>query len=592
MISALNRLPQRLLAGTAAAAFVLCLSSGAFGQAIERNLPPPAAPGPSVILTPETAQSDRDARPLGPTVRSIVVLGPDEPVIAGDLAPGVDPGQSTRLSRPSAKAQLGRFLGKPLSRKLISDIRNAIALEYRRQGYPLVSVSTPVQNISRGVLQVRVIEFVLGKKIAPGAKNPNYVERQVRAASGQTVNANQLSEDLDWLNRYPFRKTQAIFNAGDALGQTNLILQTTEAKPWSVYAGYSNTGSPLTGFDRYFAGFTVAAPYLQDAYASYQFTGSDDSLFSEGRPFDTAAQPRYVSHAGRLVIPTLARQDLEVTLDFVQSYQPIASTNGDFLSRQTTYEATVGYRSALSNLVPVFDGDVVAGIELKRQAGKTFFGTAAVASTELDVLQLYAQYATQVSESFGRTALDMTVHVSPGAADSRDTKSAYLTATNGEAESDRYAYVVADLTQTFQLPKAFVYSFSATGQYAPNALPLTERIGLGGSTLVRGYTLDDGVFDSALLSRNEVRSPVTPVLGLFNAKWFPDQASPFIFLDAGYGKNEFAHTAGTFAGTGVGSDYQFGTHFSANLTASWALTSEGLTHAGDFLLQTKATLTF
>ena len=570
-------------AALVAAAYFLIAPCQLYGQAIERNLPPQVAHGSSVIVTP-VAPSDTDATPLGSSLVGLVVLGPSDPAQPAAVT-GLHLNAAPRLTT-TARRRLSRYLGRPLSRKLIADIEAQIVRDYRAAGFPLVSVSTPEQEVSAGVLQVRVIEFTLEHKTAPGAKSPGYVTSRVRVQPAQAIDARELSQDLDWLNRYPFANTQAAFQPGDKLGATELVLQTTAGRPFSFSAGYSSSGSPLTGFDRYFAGATFALPFLHDAYASYQFTGSNDVLFSQDRPLNGAPDPLYISHSGRVVVPTLPRQDIEASLSFVQSNE-----FGDFTAHQTTEELSIGYRSALSNLMSVLPGEVVIGVEARRETGRTLFADEPVQTGDTDVFQVYAGYSAQESDAFGRGSLDLTVHISPGGVGASNTDAAFVAASQGRSRSAEYAYVSGDLSRYTPLPWAFGYSASLIGQYAPNPLPLTEQIGLGGPSLVRGYTLDDGVFDSAILARNELRAPPFAVLAHLR-KGVADQLAPFAFVDAGYGKNEYTHADSTPVGVGLGADYQLGQHLSANLTSAWALKHEGLTQSGQFRLESRVALSF
>jgi hemolysin activation/secretion protein len=570
----------------AGAAIALLCGGQALAQAIERNLPPQVQHGASVILTPAVTPMDNDDHALGPRLTAIVVLGPHETVRSAPPITPVDLAQAQRLDTPAMRGRLQRFIGKPLSRKLIAEIEAKIVQAYRGAGFPLVSVSTPEQEISSGVVQVRVIEFRLGTKTASGVKAPDYVLSRVRASPGQPIDTEKLAQDLDWLNRYPFRSVQAAFSPGDKLGATNLILQATQTKPWSVYVGYADSGSPLTGFDRYLAGASVAIPGLHDAYASYQFTGSNDVLFSQDRPFNSAADPLYLSHSGRIVIPTLPRQDIEASLSYVQSNE-----FGQFTAHQFTEEASVGYRSALSNILAALPGEAVVGVEAKRETGSTIFADEPVQHGDVDVFQVYVGYSGQESDGLGRTSGDVTLHISPGGVNSRNTDADFAVASQGRSRSAEYAYISADLTRSFQLPFGLGYSVNLIGQYAPNPVPLTEQIGLGGPSLVRGYTLDDGVFDSGLLARNELRAPSEPLLSKA-VKGVQDGVQPFAFIDAGWAKNEYTHADASPVGAGFGADYQLGRHLAADLTTAWALKHEGLTRSGQFRLESRVTLSF
>ena len=369
------------------------------------------------------------------------------------------------------------------------------------------------------------------------------------------------------------------------------MLQTTATKPFSVQVGYSDSGSPLTGFDRYFAGATVALPFLHDAVASYQFTGSNDVLFSQDRPFNSAAEPLYLSHSGRVVIPTLPRQDVEASLSFVQSNEPVSSTQGDFTAHQVTEEVSLGYRSALSNLLAFLPGEAVAGVEDRHETGGTLFAGEPVQRGTIDVFQAYVGFTGQESDGLGRGAMDLTLHLSPGGVGGTNTDAAFTLASQGRSRSAEYGYVSGDLSRYTSLPWGLGYSLSVIGQYAPNPLPLTEQIGLGGVSLVRGYTLDDGVFDSALVARNELRAPSFPLLARLG-EGLADVISPFAFVDAGYGKNEYTHADSGPVGAGLGADYQFGRRLTASLAAAWATKSEGLTRAGRFRLESRVALSF
>ena len=591
--SASGRTPRRAALLGAVGVAAVCAAGQASAQAIERNLPPAPTPTAPQIAPPNTVPSAEDATPIGPALRAIVLLGPADAPLSAPAA-GLDLSRAPRLAKDDAA--FSRFLGRPISRRLIAEIEAEIARRYRAKGFPFVSVSTPEQEISGGAIQVRVVEFHLGAKTAPGAsgKDAPYIESRVRAQPGDPIDAGQLAQDLDWLNRFPFRRSEAVFTPGTDLGATDLHLQTTESKPWSVYVGYANSGSPLTGWDRYFAGAQVVLPGLHDATLSYQYTGSGDAVFNDGRLFNSATDPRYLSDAGRLVIPTLARQDIEASYSYVQSYEPIAAQPG-LATRQTTYEATLAYRSALSNLWSMLPCEAAVGVEVKRQDTQTLFGAVSVESAAFNVFQITIAYAQQENDAFGSTSGDLTAHISPGSVGALNSNAAYAAASRGVSDQANYVYFSGDFSRTTHLPTAFGRSGwslidSLIGQYSAIPLPLTEQIGLGGAGLVRGYTLDDGAFDTALISRNEIRAPGLSLLG--RAGGPADRLSPFVFVDAGFGKDQRTGATASPVSTGLGADYQLGGHLSASLDGAWALNHVGMTRNGEARLESRVTITF
>jgi hemolysin activation/secretion protein len=572
----------------AAASFLY--SGDALAQSIERNLPPsPSAESPN-ILTPNAVPANQDATPIGPALRAVVVLGANDSP-AATAADGID---LTRTPRLGDDAQaFSRFLGRPISRKLIAEIEAKLARRYRAKGFPFVSISTPQQEITAGVLQVRVVEFHLGVKTASGAaaQDASYIESRVRVQPGDTIDTNELAQDLNWLNRYPFRRTEAQFTPGKAVAVTDLDLQATPLRPWSVYAGFENSGSPLTGEDRYFAGAQVMLPWLHDAVAAYQFTGSSDALFNGGDLFSSASDPRYVSHAGRLVVPTLPRQAIEASLSYVQSNEPVQ----DFIVRNTTYEATLDYRSALSNFWTALSGEVALGAEAKRETDRTQFGGLTVSGSSFDVFQLTLGYAQQESDAWGRTSGDLTLHVSPGSVNHHNTDAVFAKYSNGRFDEANYAYLAGDLNRYTLLPSwlrlsGWALADNLIGQYSAIPLPLTEQIGLGNSGLVRGYTLDDGAFDAGVISRNELRTPSFAILG--GTGGIADQLSPYIFFDAGYGKDQRTNDSASPISTGLGADYQLAAYLTASLDVALALNTVGRTQSGSARVESRVAITF
>lgn len=578
-----------LLLAALAAVLALC-PAAAFAQAIERNLPPAPQTTEPTIATPRLAPADQDATPIGPALSGIVVLGGSDAVAAAPKA-GVDVSRTPRLANDVPALQ--RFLGQPLSRKLIAEIEAEIARHYREAGYPFVNLTTPEQDITAGVLQVRAMEFRLGAKSAPGAspKDAAYILSRVRVSAGQAINADQLAQDLDWLDRYPYRHSEAQFAPGAATGLTDLALQTTTSKPWSAYLGYADSGSPLTGTDRWFAGFQTSLPGLQDAVASYQYTGSGDAVFDQDQVFHSAIDPSYESDAGRLVIPTLARQDIEASLDYVHTNQLVQA----FVAQNTVFEASLAYRNALSNVWAALPGEAVLGVEAKHDNSRTLFGDVPVKTAGIDVFQATLGFSAQGNDASGHTSFDATAHISPGGVDGRNTEAALAAFSGGADTHARYAYIGGDLTRVTRLPPLFgVAGFTLVdgliGQVAAVRLPQTEQIGLGGVGLVRGYTLDDGAFDTALAWRNELRAPAFSVF--HRTGRFADQASPYVFVDAGYGQVQGSPTHAHMASAGIGADYQFGRHLTVGADGAWAMQTAGRTPAGAGRLESRITFSF
>lgn len=584
-------------AGVALSAAALA-GSPADGQALERNLPPQPHAAPADILPPEAAPGAEDATPLGPPVRAIVLLGPSEAPRSGPLR-GLDIRSASRLPPARAKSSLERFLGRPLSRRLIAQVQAAVVQDYRRAGYPFVSVSTPAQELTGGVLQVRVIEFRLGQIVIKGAKRTPqaYLKSRIRVRPGAPIASAELSEDLDALNRYPFRRVDATFTPGAELGQTDLILNVTETRPWSAYAGYANSGSPSTGWDRYFAGVQIGGLLGRDSLVSDQVTTSADALFDKNRPFNGVSHPRYLSDAVSVTAPINPRGQIEASFDWVATNETSTDvSNGvstQFTLRQTTFEARLGYRFTLSNLESGLSGwgDGRFGIEAKHQEAETLLdgaGGGVASDLAVEVYQAYLGYSNAWTDPGGRSDLDLLVHISPGDLGAADGKTQALLFSKGRVGDVRYAYLGLTYDRAAKLPFGLGWTTQVIGQYSPRALQDTEQMGIGGQSLVRGYVLDDGAYDQAIVMRNELRGPVVRL----GPASLPDQLSPFAFVDAGSGEDQKTRHTVSAAAAGLGADYQLAGQVSIGLDGAYALTRAIETRAGDWRLETRANVAF
>ena len=284
-------------------------------QVVERNLPPepPRRASAIKIDTNDLLKSD-DATPLGVNVQAIVLIGANAGAKQIGGVKGVDVSQVSGLDAAALREQLTPFVDRPLSRKLIAEVQAAVAAAYREAGRPFVSVTLPPQEVSSGVLQLRVIVFkVAGIKVT-GAAAESYKQSRIRLVPGQEIDARKLETDLDWANRNPFRQVEAVFGPGKDLGLTDVNIQVTDRKPWQVYAGYANSGTLLTDRNRYYVGASGAPS--ADIFASYQLTGSGNFWVDDGL-FSRTDDAKYVSQAGRLLTPLGLRTSLEVVGDHV-----------------------------------------------------------------------------------------------------------------------------------------------------------------------------------------------------------------------------------------------------------------------------------
>ena len=549
------------------------VASQAQAQAIERHFPAAPKGAQGALVVPNALPGDQDATPIGPALRAVVLLGPTETAhaVATD---GLTIGDVARLraDQEAVNALMRPFIGQPMSRKLIAEIEAALAGRYRDLRYPFVSFSTPEQEIGGGALQVRVIEFVAGEVTLRGARSDAEaaaLRARISLRDGAPIDARELGQDLDSLNRYPFRQVQAVFSPGAQLGVSNLALMVQNERPWQAYAGYGNDGSPSTSLGRYFLGGSIGGVLGRDSVLSAQFTASQD--WFAGRD-----DPDYQGAALNYVLPIGRRSQIEASADVVETHQALAP----FAVRMQAVKSALGSRATVGDW---FGGqaasDVRFGVEAKRQVASTYFSGIDVYGVAMNVYQFYAGYHRTGRDALGVSNLDLAVRASPGGLDAASSDARAVLFSQGRMKRADCGYVSLDYNRVTPLRFDMALKTQLIGQYASNALPRTEQAGLGGMPLVRGYTLDDGAFDSVLILRNELHFPKSAL-------------SPYLFVDAGQGRDNAAHTTSALYSSGIGAQLRLTRHLLINLDAARAFDESQDAQAGDWRIHANLTVAF
>ncbi len=565
-----------------ACAIAIAPHGAAQAQLVERNLPPePPRRAPSIkIGTDDLLRSD-DATPLGVNVQAIVLIGAHAGAKQVGGVRGVDASQVSGLDAAALREQLTPFVGRPLSRKLIAEVQAAVAAAYREAGRPFVSVTLPPQEVSSGVLQLRVILFkVAGIKVT-GAAAESYPQSRIRLVPGQEIDARKLDTDLDWANRNPFRQVEAVFGPGKDLGLTDVNIQVTDRKPWQVYAGYANSGTRLTDRNRYYVGATGAPS--ADIVASYQLTGSgnfwmDDGLFN--RPDDA----KYVSQAGRLLTPLGLRTSLEVVGDHVLTNE---RPNNLFRIKTQTSQASAIVRTALSDLLAPAVGDLLGGVELKHQLRTTIFDGTPVAEGSADVAQLVVGWNGRWSDNLGSNTLDVRFKSNPGGILTGNNSLAWNAFTNGRVTDVQTNLITLEFGRVTPLPNSLSLKSEVTVLASSKPLPDTERIGLGGIQAVRGYVTEDGAVDQAVILRNSLYVSISSM-----PSWMPGTLAPFLLADVGWGRDLYARRDSTLSSVGAGFDFAAGANFNSKLLAARAMTDGLHTPAGSWRVSLQASVSY
>lgn len=528
------------------------------------------------LVAPSGLDEEVSSAPLGVDLKGVAILTDATEVSASANATGITTTSSV-TNTMGLNAALAPFVGKPLSQALIRDIRIATIDHYRDNGRPLVSVAVPPQEITSGTLQLVVTVFRLGSLDADGNSwtSDAHILENIRLAQGSEVDADQLLEDLNWLNLNPYRNIAAVFEPGQKAGETVLTLRSREVKPWQAYVGYQNSGLETSDRNRIVVGFNAANIPATDHLLSYQLTTSPDFWWDDGL-FGKAEDADYVAHSASYFVPLPWRHKLTLQASYIDSN---ATLTTPFTQAGKTYQAYVEYAVPMETAGDL-RYDLYGGLEWKRQEVEVSFSGTPVTNTKLDIAQLIGGVRGTVLDPYGETGFDLRVVASPGGLTGNNDDVDFVTATGNAAVSSDYVYVYGSAQRT--TPVAFLSSNLNTSLRAQfgGDLPGLEQLAIGGRSTVRGYSELEAAGNYGFSLSNELRFPALTPLTDMNLG-VKDRLVPFTFVDAGYVEDDFSNTQDWLASAGVGSDYALTDYFYVSGSLGVALSKTVETDPGD-----------
>lgn len=141
-------------------------------------------------------------------------------------------------------------IGKKVSVEELEGIRKTISQHYFDQQYVNSGAVIDEQDLSGGVLLVRVVEGRLDKinVLNEGWLRSGYITSRIQREVGQPLNLNDLKQGLEFVRRdEKIRKINTALVPGDELGQSHLDMIVTENKVFDVGLGVSNRRPPSVG---------------------------------------------------------------------------------------------------------------------------------------------------------------------------------------------------------------------------------------------------------------------------------------------------------------------------------------------------------
>ena len=425
------------------------------------------------------------------------------------------------LDNDEFRAILKPYLGKPVTMRSISlMVRDAIRY-YRLKDRPVVDVFVPEQEITKGVVQLMVIEARVSEVKVKGLNwfSDELIRGNIRLETGDIIRAKELLKDIDYINTNPFVFVRPVLEPGKEVGTTDIIIDGKDRLPMRVYAGYDDTGSRATGLERFFVGGNLGNVLGLGHELGYQYTTN--------RRFDD-----FGIHSAYWRIP-LPNRD---TLSFFGNYADYNTSVSSTTLGSVNWMVHVRYTAPLPS-TPNLRHELEFGFDFRRADNDLQTAGTKVYDDYIDVAQFAFQYAGRGRDKYGDTAGVVNVYWSPCSNFLSNHQNLERYEAVRVGSSTRYVYAHMSLERLWILPKDWSFFNRLTAQVSNRRLPPTEQFGIGGYRTVRGFDERDVNSDQGLMATVELRTPRIDLKIKDEAKNLPSYLQFLAFCDYGHSRN-------------------------------------------------------
>ncbi len=393
------------------------------------------------------------------------------------------------FSSKDLKEILSSFEDRDLSMRDMNELCQKIQAKYAKEGYFLVRVYLPEQDIEDGVLHVKVLEAKLGSVEVIGNKyyKSKFIASYVERFIGKTLNYNDLLKALLLINENTDLQVGAIFRKGKEFGTVDMILRAHDEAPMHINVDGNNYGSRVTSIGR---------SGVRGDFGNFFFNGDTLSLIGAfGIPLDRL---RFVD--GIYTVP-LNRRGSELELSYLYSDFDVGQLQELNLSGKTQVAATK-FTQALQRTKQL-NTDIYTGFEYKQI--KNFQQSQVSAYDKLRVVSLGCS-VDYVDSVAGRNVANIVAFGGiPNFLGGLHAIDSDLCSRQGAG--GRFIYIDANYQRIQRLPASCFLFLNFQGQASFYKLPLSEEFYIGGINTVRGYPLAVSLGDSGFCANVEFRAP-------------------------------------------------------------------------------------
>ncbi len=459
------------------------------------------------------------------------------------------------------------YLGTTIEVSQLRTVADEVTKFYKTQGYFLSRAYIPPQSIKEGEVLIKVREGRLGEIIIKGNKrySRQLLRNTLKVIRGEgAVRTADVERGLLLLTDIPGLDVKATFKPGERPGTSDIVLDVSEGRPFTIAADFNNFGSEYVSTER----FGLAAQ-------AHNLAGRGDELSVRGVT-GMGGPDELLYGRAEYSIP-LGSKGLRASANYANMQYELGQELEilNFNGRVNQGGVKLDYPIIRSRYL---NWNVWGGLDMKNVNNK--IDNQLVGKDKLR----YASLGTSVqwldtyggSNYIGVTGYQNFAGVLGG------THEDYKETIRFSTEIV-YSKVTADVSRIQQVPfGGLVLMLYGHGQYSHDRVPSSEQISIGGAGSVRGYAQSEYSGDSGYSGTAELRIPIpyTQKVHLFGAKkslWEIFQFAGFV----DYGKislnktypSERSQDYREIAGAGAGIRFTYSPN--VRLKVDWAKTIGG-----------------
>jgi len=452
--------------------------------------------------------------------------------------------------------RLKSYEGEYINTDTLNNVIRDIIVFMRDKNQPVVDVYFPEQDVTDGFIVGLVSRAVIDRIVVNG--NEYYEDEEIaqwsRLQSGDYIWSDILSEDLRWINSYPYRQVDTIFKPGSKPRTTDLILETKDIYPFRVFGGYDNYGTSATGKHQSYLGFSYGDLFGADHELIYSFGGSLENIGD------------FNSHTIQYKIPFDWRHKLSVTANLSES----DISNGPITQSGSNTIINVDYEMPLYDYgFRGFTQTARVGADYKKLGNDIEFGGTNVFNNEPEIVQFYGTYEGTKTSANTLNLLSSTVVYAPGDLTDNNSEAQFNGARAKAGPDYLYWKGVYETTYT-EDDTGISLAGIFRAQYSFNKLLSSEQMAVSGPGSVRGFNANSIRRDKGFIASVELSSPYISVFDDVIGTNIRDRLQGFLFYDQAYAKDVDDTTTGVKSNidlnsVGAGVRFGIGRHLSGVL---------------------------